>query len=123
MIHGLRRQFEVLRQDLRVARRALTRTPGFTVTTILVTALGVGDPERLDGAIVTAGTFETVGVPAVRGRTFTAAEDAQGAACSVVISDALWQHRFGGDAAALGRRIRLEDEGCEIIGIMPATFN
>jgi putative ABC transport system permease protein len=83
---------------------------------------GVGEPERLDGAVVTAGTFETLGVPPARGRSFTAEDDAAGAPCSVLISDGLWQRRFGGEPSAVGRRVRIDDELCEVVGVMPRGF-
>ena len=83
---------------------------------------GDGAPERLDGAIVTAGALDTMGVPPAEGRAFVAADDAPGAPCSVLISHDLWQRRFGAERSAAGRRVRLDDELCEIVGVMPAGF-
>jgi putative ABC transport system permease protein len=84
---------------------------------------GDGEPERLDGAVVTVSALDTVGVAPALGRALTPADDAAGAACSVLISDGLWRRRFGADPAVLGRRIRIDDEVCDIAGVMPRAFN
>ncbi len=39
-----------------------------------------------------------------------------------VISDALWQRRFGGDPQVLGKRIRIDNDMYSIIGVAPASF-
>jgi predicted permease len=83
---------------------------------------GDGEPERLDGADITEGTFETLGVPPAIGRGFVPAEHDAGAPCSVVISDGLWQRHFGTDPAAIGRRVRIDQQSCEVVGVMPRGF-
>lgn len=84
---------------------------------------GDGEPERLDGANITATGLEAVGVTPALGRGFSAADDAENAPCTVIIGDGLWRRRFGGDRAVLGRTLRIDDESCEVIGVMPAGFN
>jgi putative ABC transport system permease protein len=39
-----------------------------------------------------------------------------------VISDALWQRRFGGDRHVLGKRIRIDNDMYSIIGVAPKMF-
>ncbi|MGH9348676.1 MAG: ABC transporter permease, partial [Vicinamibacterales bacterium] len=60
------------------------------------------EPQRLDGALVTSTFFDVFGVPAARGRTFTAA-DAAGGDRLLVISDGTWRQQFGVDPDAIGR--------------------
>ena len=55
------------------------------------------------------------------GRTFTEAED-QANAKVAVLGHALWQRRFGGDAAVLGTTVLIDREPHEVIGVMPASF-
>src|SRR5688500_3796247 len=194
---------DMLRQDLRQTARTLRRSPGFTLTAIAITALGVGattaaftltdhvllrplpfadsdrlvkiwegstsrpatahglqgtndvspalylhwkalstsfesigaygfvssnlidggDPERLDGVDVTATTFETIGASPAIGRPLTTSDDREGAPCAILISDGLWQRRFGGQTSVLGTRVRLDAESCEIAGVMPKGFD
>jgi hypothetical protein len=40
--NALRVHLDILRQDLRYARRTLNRSPGFALTAIVVAALGIG---------------------------------------------------------------------------------
>ncbi|HKI05153.1 MAG TPA: ABC transporter permease [Thermoanaerobaculia bacterium] len=83
---------------------------------------GDGAPERIDGARVTAGYFETFGVRPALGRAFSAAEDAPGRERVVVLSHGLWRERFGGEPRILGRAIRLNGLPHTVIGVMPASF-
>jgi hypothetical protein len=41
---------------------------------------------------------------------------------AVVISDGLWKRQFGGDPHILGRRIRVDEDGYTIVGVMPPDF-
>src|SRR5580698_4131368 len=68
---------------------------------------GDGTPEQLRGQMVTANFFSVLGVPPVVGRTFSEAEDRDGAQV-VVISDRLWQRRYAGDPARLNQPIVLD---------------
>ena len=55
------------------------------------------------------------------GRVFTEEEDNKGVRV-VVISHGLWQRRFGGSPDVVGRKISLNDEPYEVIGVMPQDF-
>jgi putative ABC transport system permease protein len=84
---------------------------------------GGNEPERVAGFRVTEGFFETLGVQAALGRTFTADEATPGRDRSVVISHALWQRRFGGDPSLIGRIVLIDAEPYEVVGIAPRGFN
>jgi predicted permease len=86
------------------------------------TLTGVGDPVRLGGAHVTWNYFDTLGVPPALGRSFNQQDGATGGAPVVMISHRLWRGRFGADPAAVGRRIELNGEPFEIVGVMPAAM-
>lgn len=189
--------WDILRQDLHYTARTLRRTPAFTLTAILLLAIGIGantavfsitdfallrplpfpepdrlvklwqsvpgyysrtvvspenyrdwkrqsrsyesmgaawalsanlvvrgaEPERIDGAAVTADLLPTLGVRPALGRWFSEEEDRENAAGTIMLSDALWRGLFGGDSSVLGRQITLDDQPYLVIGVMPSSFS
>ncbi len=87
-----------------------------------VTLSGNGEPEVVTGEMVSAGLFEILGVKPLLGRTFTADEDRLGANPTVLISEGLWQRKFGSDPRVLGKTIILDGQGRTVIGIIPVSF-
>ncbi|HEX8161806.1 MAG TPA: ABC transporter permease [Pyrinomonadaceae bacterium] len=83
---------------------------------------GAGNPERLQGALVSASLFPTLGVRPVVGRPFGEEEDRPGANRVVVISHGLWQRRFGADPNVAGKTLLLDNEGYMVVGVMPPDF-
>jgi len=83
---------------------------------------GDGEPERLGGARVSANFFSFLGVPAARGRGFSAEEEKPGNERVVVISDALWRRRYGADPALLGRKVDVNGESHLVVGIAPPSL-
>lgn len=80
-------------------------------------------PERLQYSRVTANLFGNVlGVDPVLGRGFRPEEGRPGAEPVVLLSDALWRRRFGGDPGVLGRPITLDGVQRTVVGVMPAAF-
>ena len=83
---------------------------------------GAGDPERLRGFNVSADFFNILGVVPVRGRlTFNPAEAAFKGSKAVILNEAIWRTRFGGDTTLIGRNITLDNESYQVVGIAPAT--
>ncbi|MFL6227288.1 MAG: ADOP family duplicated permease [Pyrinomonadaceae bacterium] len=83
---------------------------------------GAGEPERLDGRRVSASLFPLLGVEPQLGRWFSPEEDQAGANHSIILSHALWQRRFGGDARIVGKKITMNGYDFEVVGVMPASF-
>jgi putative ABC transport system permease protein len=83
---------------------------------------GAGEPERMNGARVSAGIFPVLGVSAILGRTFTPQEDRPGAERTVIISYSLWQRRFNGDKDIAGKTVVLSGIGYTIVGVLPEAF-
>jgi putative ABC transport system permease protein len=86
------------------------------------TLTGQGDPEQLFGAQVSHDTFAMLGVTPALGRSFRPEEDQRGVESVVIISHKLWRQRFGADPSLVGKRISLNGESREVIGVMPAGF-
>ena len=82
---------------------------------------GVGEPERFDGRRVSANLFDLLGVQPQLGRAFRAEEDKPGSRV-VILSNGLWQHRFGGDPRVIGQAVSLNGESYTVIGVMPGSF-
>jgi putative ABC transport system permease protein len=83
-----------------------------------VVNLTEGDPEQVATAHVSADFFRLFGAPLVAGRTFAAAEDLPNGGHVAVLSDGFWKRRLGGDPAAVGRKLSLNGEPHEVIGVL-----
>jgi putative ABC transport system permease protein len=82
---------------------------------------GGGPPEQALAGQVSGNFFSVLGVNAIAGRTFLPADDAPGQPAQAVLSEALWQRRYGA-ADLIGRAITVSDQPVEVVGIMPAAF-
>jgi putative ABC transport system permease protein len=91
----------------------------FVGAMVLAGDSGIG--ESVTRQWVTGGFFEVLGVTPVAGRTFTAADD-RNPADAVVISEAFWRSRFGGDPSLIGRTLRLDGEPYTVLGVAPRSF-
>ena len=83
---------------------------------------GGGTPERLEGAYITDGFFQTLRTPALVGRTIESAETVIGNNLVMVLSHDIWQRRFAGDPSILGRMLLLDGVGHRVVGVMPPDF-
>ncbi len=87
-----------------------------------VNLTSAGEPERLQGARITADFFSVLGVRPYLGRSFLPEEDRPGGRNVVLLSFDLWQRRFGSDAKIVGSDIQLDGEPYTVVGITPAGF-
>src|SRR6058998_948254 len=83
---------------------------------------GAGEPERLQGQIVSANFFQTLGIRPFRGRNFVAEDDRPGAVPVTILSYGFWQRRFGAEESVLGKPITLNNQSFTVIGVTPANF-
>jgi putative ABC transport system permease protein len=83
---------------------------------------GKDEPERLAGRAVSAELFDVLGVKPALGRSFATEEDRPGAIPVCIISDGLWQRRFGSDSALVGKQISLSGVSYTVIGVLPASY-
>ncbi len=84
---------------------------------------GTGErPERIDGERVSWNYFQVLMLQPVMGRTFTRDEERDGQHHVAIISDGLWQRRFGGDPGILGTTLELDGEPYTVVGVLPPKF-
>src|SRR6185503_21199257 len=69
---------------------------------------GSGEPEQLKAGAVTGNYFQALGGQPVLGRTFQLENEKPGNDQVAVLSYALWQKRFSGDAGILNKTITLD---------------
>ena len=91
-------------------------------TMISANLVGIGQPQRLDGAAVTADLLPLLGVQPALGRAFNADDDRDGAPGTILLAYGLWQAAFAGDPGVVGRTVTLDGEPMTIIGVMPRSF-
>lgn len=88
-----------------------------------VNLTGNGEPERLTGASVTGDYFQALGVQPALGRSFQLENEKTGQDQVAVLSYALWQKRFGGDAGIVNKTITLDGRSFAVLGVMPRDFS
>jgi putative ABC transport system permease protein len=94
---------------------AYDKFPSFNLT-------GVGEPERIQAARVSASLFPLFGVGTIVGRTFTEEEEKRGRHQVALVGAGLWQRRFGSDPGLVGRTLTLNDQSFTVVGILPPDF-
>jgi predicted permease len=85
--------------------------------------MGMGEPERVPGEMVSATFFPLLGVKPVIGRMFLPQEDQVGAAPVVLISSGLWNRKFASSPEVLGKSLTLSGTAYTIVGVIPADFH
>src|SRR5215204_288670 len=105
--------------DWRANSRSFTDMPATRFAFASLTM--AGPPDLVLGRGVSPHFFDVLGVRPTMGRSFTPADDRIGVNV-VIISHALWQRRYGGDPAIVGRTILMSDVKYEIVGIAPRSF-
>src|SRR5262249_9088149 len=107
-------------QDWRERAQSFTEMAGYRPALFNLTQ--VERPTRLQGRAVNWNFFRMLGAQPQLGRLFVTDDDKQGAARSTVLSHALWQAKFGGDPAIIGKTLALNGDSYTVIGVLPAGF-
>jgi predicted permease len=115
---------------LELKSRARTLEYVGTIAPSLLGFSGYEDAAQLQGAAVSQGVFETLGVQPIVGRAFVAADELPGAPPTIIVSAAVWRRYFGADPAIVGRTIATEtvlgrrrQTAVTVIGVMPDRFD
>src|SRR5579864_1247493 len=86
------------------------------------TLAGTAQTEHLQGALISAEFFDTLGVKPLIGRNFKADEDRLGGAPAVLLSEGFWRRRYGAQPTILGQTIALTGTAYTVVGIIAANF-
>ena len=92
-----------------------------TVRHNLISEQGGSGPVR--AAEISASAFRITGVAPLHGRFLLESDERAGAPLVVVIGHDIWQTRFGGDPAVIGRSVQLGRRPATIVGVMPNSFS
>ena len=108
-------------QDWQRANRAFSGMALVYGTSISVSADAPAEEYR--GAYISANGFDIVGLSAAKGRGFGTEDDRPGAPAVVILSDRVWQSRYGADPAIIGRAVRVNTTPATVIGVMAPGIN
>ena len=88
-----------------------------------IVSLNRGSDQQLYQQAISGNYFQVLGVRPALGRLIAASDDREpGQHPVAVISDRLWRERFDRSAAALGSKLRIDDQTFEIVGVAPRPF-
>jgi putative ABC transport system permease protein len=84
-----------------------------------------GEMQPIDGIFASGGFFQTLGVTAVLGRTFSSTDDVRGGGpdgAVGVINYGFWQRQFAAAASVVGTSLLVNQVPVTIIGVTPPDF-
>src|SRR5262245_20300689 len=84
---------------------------------------GDGEPERIGTIRVSTNLLPMLGARPAFGRLFVAGEDVPGAAGVAILNHGTWMRRYGGDPNVVGKRLTLNGQPYQVVGVLPASFS
>ena len=79
-------------------------------------------PEVVHAEAGTWNLFSVLGVQPALGRTFAESEDHIGASRVAMLTWSLYERRFGGDPAVIGKEIHMDGNAWTVVGVLPRWF-
>jgi len=115
------RTFGVSEPDFEDWRRATRTFSGISLVQMSPVNFSADDraPEQYNGAYISWNGLSLIGMQAAIGRGFSAEDDRPGAPAIMLLSHKVWQSRYQGEKATIGRTIRMNSEPVTIVGVMP----
>lgn len=107
--------------DWQTQSGAFERIAGFVTGGSLL--ISGEEAERVRGTSATADFFSLFRTDAFRGRTLQPQDAKKDAPSVTVLSYGLWQRRYGGDPAIIGKQIMVNRESTTVVGVMPPGFD
>jgi hypothetical protein len=106
-------------KELQASAQSFAHIASFTST--LVGTSGYGDPEHLEGEVVSPAYFAALRVTPIAGTTFTAEEDTVNVAPVTILSARLWRRRFAADPAMVGKTVTINDVALTVAAFCPTA--
>jgi putative ABC transport system permease protein len=106
--------------DLKAQARSLSQLEAFVPRSFNLT--GDDRPEAVPAMQITPGGLKLLGYEPRLGRNFRPDDGLPGHGRVVLLADPLWQRRFGGDPAIVGKTVKLDDESYTVVGVLPPGF-
>ena len=107
--------------DYQTRMRSFQNVGAFNYATFNLS--GGENPERIPGAVVTAGVFQALGIEPIRGRAFRPEECQTGRDDVVILSARLWKRRFDSSPQIIGSKLLLDGRSFTVVGVMPEKFD
>ncbi|HEX4469961.1 MAG TPA: ABC transporter permease [Gemmatimonadaceae bacterium] len=80
------------------------------------------EAERVSAGYLSSDVLRLLRVPPLRGRIFVDDDDRPGGAPVALLGEQLWQRRYGGDPAIVGKHIMIDGVSSEVIGVLRGDF-
>lgn len=81
-----------------------------------------GEPQYVDGRLISPSLFSVLRLPLVKGRAFQGEDDHIGAAPVAIISTRLWQTRYDSNPRVVGMPLSYEGKSYTVVGVAPASL-
>jgi len=85
---------------------------------IQATLLGRDEPVRVTAGVISGNYFDVMGLAPVAGRLFNERDDGPGAARALVLTQAYWLRRFGGERDIIGKTVNLNGSPSLVVGVV-----
>ncbi len=79
-----------------------------------------GNLDFVDAAVMSPNNFPLLGIRPELGRGFVAADARPGAEPVVVLSQGLWERRYGADPEIIGKQLEIDGEPATVVGVLSA---
>jgi len=106
--------------DYREQAKSFSSIAAYRVTSVTLT--GEREPEKVLGVRATASVLPTLGLGTHLGRPYTEDEDSPAGEHVALLTDRLWERKFGSDPKVLGRTVAVDDIPHTIIGVLTPDF-
>ena len=109
--------------DYRDANRSCEQMAGISQSVMAGPSnLSGNNPEQVTTNLVSAGFFQTLGVPLLLGHDFQKSDEQVNMSQVVILGNGIWKRDFGGDRNIIGHNIRLDGQSLTVVGVLPTDI-